>query len=345
MHRRYIFESSLIRYIQEKHNCFQTNSLVLDALAQKDPKVSSADQILPTLIFSIMVSPLDINAISNLVFIQRFRARKLINGEEAYCLTNFEAALSFLENVDFATLLGGEDDKTVTKDKVDTPVTQKMDVITESADASETNPPATPTHSVTTAPGSNKRVSYMAPVEFAQSAASSAVNTADQSLKTIGSTLETSFKFVFGRMSDRKAEIPKTLDEARQLVATPPVSDTPSFLNPPWKSKPTTIDQASVVALPSAETTATTGLMLPSSNTDSSSSPFGFFGSAMQRINSTDSTRSKVSLSGRQISPARKCIAKPEERDGHPTSSSNVTDRNVSNGTPITSAAEGMQKL
>ncbi|PWN49417.1 hypothetical protein IE53DRAFT_397744, partial [Violaceomyces palustris] len=60
---------------------------------------SSADLILPILIFSIVTANPPKLA-SNLFFIQRFRADSLVRGEASYCLVNFQAAVAFLENVD-----------------------------------------------------------------------------------------------------------------------------------------------------------------------------------------------------------------------------------------------------
>lgn len=78
---------------------------IVDTLYTIHPSGSSADEILPTLIYTLVTSPIEgINIISNLSFIQRFRAANKIDGEAAYCMTNLEAAISFLENVDLASL-------------------------------------------------------------------------------------------------------------------------------------------------------------------------------------------------------------------------------------------------
>ncbi|KAK7204399.1 hypothetical protein BZA70DRAFT_280661 [Myxozyma melibiosi] len=64
---------------------------------------SGADFVLPTLIYCVIqANPPHIS--SNMAFIQRFRSTKTINGETAYCLTNFEAVVAFLETVDLQTL-------------------------------------------------------------------------------------------------------------------------------------------------------------------------------------------------------------------------------------------------
>ena len=82
---------------------------IVDTLSMIHSGSSSADEILPTLIYTLITSPTEgINIISNLYFIQRFRAINKIDGEAAYCMTNLEAAISFLENVDLSSLRADE---------------------------------------------------------------------------------------------------------------------------------------------------------------------------------------------------------------------------------------------
>ncbi|TIA93712.1 hypothetical protein E3P77_00687 [Wallemia ichthyophaga] len=70
---------------------------------------SSADLILPMLIFS-MVKSNPSQIISNLLFIQRFRAEGMMSGEASYALVNATAAVEFLSSVDLSELgLGGSD--------------------------------------------------------------------------------------------------------------------------------------------------------------------------------------------------------------------------------------------
>jgi len=67
-------------------------------------------------------------------------------------------------------------------------------------------------------------------------------NTADQGLKNISNTLDNSFNFLFGRlkevqsnqrggMDNQRTMLPKTLDEARRLVATPIILDEKNVTN------------------------------------------------------------------------------------------------------------------
>lgn len=86
-----------------------THKNIVDLLTKLHQSSSSADEILPTLIYTLITTPPEgINVISNLHFTQRFRNASKIDGEAAYCLTNLEAAISFLETVDLATLRSDE---------------------------------------------------------------------------------------------------------------------------------------------------------------------------------------------------------------------------------------------
>ena len=86
-----------------------THKCIVDLLTNLHQSSSSADEILPTLIYTLITTPTEgINVISNLHFTQRFRNNNKIDGEAAYCLTNLEAAISFLETVDLASLRSDE---------------------------------------------------------------------------------------------------------------------------------------------------------------------------------------------------------------------------------------------
>lgn len=82
---------------------------IVETLSQLFPSSSSADEILPTLIYTLITSAdMELNVVSNLNFIQRFRASNKVDGESAYCLVNLEAAISFLETVDLSSLRADE---------------------------------------------------------------------------------------------------------------------------------------------------------------------------------------------------------------------------------------------
>jgi hypothetical protein len=72
---------------------------------------SSADIILPVLIYSVIQANPQ-RLVSDLLFIERFHAEKLVKGESSYCLVNFQAVLEFLLHVDLGLLgLGAEGER------------------------------------------------------------------------------------------------------------------------------------------------------------------------------------------------------------------------------------------
>ncbi|KAK9365828.1 hypothetical protein V1509DRAFT_631928 [Lipomyces kononenkoae] len=205
---------------------------------------SGADFVLPTLIFSVIQADPP-HIASNLAFIQRFRTAKTINGETAYCLTNFEAVVAFLETVDLATLkvdpgeiqalaarplsspttssnpLGASptssiNSSTTTKSSDGGPSAHATVPPSPALPAGEGRRPANPPTRSSSLPvqanmgtsqplnnnmsmvqqkmdSSSKRVSF-----YASDIAASAVNTADSGIKSLGSTFENSYKFLFG---------------------------------------------------------------------------------------------------------------------------------------------------
>lgn len=236
-----------------------SHKAIVDTLSSIYPSSSSADEILPTLIYTLITSPVEgINIISNLYFIQRFRSAPKIDGEAAYCLTNLEAAISFLENVDLASLRADELPEGPKKF-----VSQPDDEILEKLESFPSLPgtapmPSTPTTatSMSNASGTNTELSpassilrplpdkpslvpktrhqrtfsdLLQPISNANEAVRS---TAEEGFKNISSTLDNSFKFLIGKLKERGSEdlnaeviVPKTLDEARQLVSRPLTPD------------------------------------------------------------------------------------------------------------------------
>lgn len=83
----------------EKEESVPRDNLKAETPKRRAPTTSSADLILPILIFAI-VSSNPPSLASNLLYIQRFRTESLVRGEAAYCLVNVQAAVAFLENVD-----------------------------------------------------------------------------------------------------------------------------------------------------------------------------------------------------------------------------------------------------
>jgi len=237
---------------------------IVDTLSTIHSGSSSADEILPTLIYTLITSPTEgINIISNLYFIQRFRAINKIDGEAAYCLTNLEAAISFLENVDLASLRADEAPEGPLKSssRLATPIVEKpgfsfppsMPPIPDQANvATSQTIISAPNLSAATAPsisGSSsptpstlhqRRLSnLLQPSVKVIGAANDAMrNTAEGGFKNISTTLDNSFKFLFGRLKEHSNDethdelvLPKTLDEARQLVSRPVTPEDESMIS------------------------------------------------------------------------------------------------------------------
>jgi hypothetical protein len=229
----------------------KAHKAIVDTLSTIKPSSSSADEILPTLIYTLITSPVEgINIISNLEFIQRFRTSSKIDGEAAYCMTNLEAAISFLETVDLASLREDEQPegpKKSTSSAAGTPTEERpepfprlpttsspADVLTSTTTSSASGTPAEssaarssfPLTKPPTAPRHQRTLSdLLQPISNAPTAVRS---TAEESLKNISTTLDNSFKVLFGKLRERSADsptteitVPKTLDEARQLVSKP----------------------------------------------------------------------------------------------------------------------------
>lgn len=220
---------------------------IVDALTKLLPSSSSADEILPALIYSLVTCPPEgINIISNLLFIQRFRSSSKVYGETAYCLTNLEAAVSFLENVDLSDLRADEGhdgrpkspsnlapsaERPATKEAPAPSVTSvsvSPELLKPTSDESASASLARPrSSSLRQRPLSNL---FQPPSKVLGAANDAVRNTADQSLKNIGATLDNSFSFFFGRLRELQSSqvpvteggipvLPKTLAEARRLVA------------------------------------------------------------------------------------------------------------------------------
>jgi hypothetical protein len=221
---------------------------IVEALSKIFPATSSADEILPTLIYTLItLPPVYLNVISDLMFIQRFRGSSRMDGETAYCLVNLEAAVSFLETVDLSSLRSNEPTTAAKSDsRPSTPrdeVTPMALGLSDAPDLVQT--PASPTKGGTNEPPSpattkaQRRLSNLIQAQQTKfEAASDAVrdsilDSADQAMGRINNTLDTSFKFFFGGIRDRnpnspiveQPELPKTLEDARKLVSSPTRAD------------------------------------------------------------------------------------------------------------------------
>ena len=247
-------------------NLAATHQCIVHLLTDLHKSSSSADEILPTLIYTLITSPPEgTNVISNLHFIQRFRSASKIDGEAAYCLTNLEAAVTFLETVDLASLRSDEPLEGPPKSSsrpstpraesanlwspgtpstadlsspATTPLTAVPTLATSGPQSNPLRPPVVATPSTPASPAHQRRLSSLfQPPASAFGAASDAVRTtADQGFKNISNTLDNSFKLLFGRHREQHVEgqgfdvngmvmVPKTLDDARKLITSKPVLD------------------------------------------------------------------------------------------------------------------------
>lgn len=239
------------RYPLGKLNHLKTaHKSIVDTLSHFHPS-SSADEIMPMLIYTLItLPPAKINVISDLRFIERFRWEPKLTGEAAYCLTNLEAAISFLETVDLSTLRSDEAPSGPRKSSSrpgspspDTfPPAYSQGLSAEASTASETD---SATSGTVQKPSSsadsklkvvqqerNRRFSDLVntPAQALGAASDAVRNTADQGLKTISNSLGDSYKFLMGRLrepgnADAELVVPKTLEDARKLIGTPPPED------------------------------------------------------------------------------------------------------------------------
>ncbi|KAK5079897.1 hypothetical protein LTR70_005628 [Exophiala xenobiotica] len=226
------------------------HKVIVETLYSMHGSSSSADEILPTLIYALISAPVEgINIISNLNFIQRFRGNTKIDGEAAYCMTNLEAAIGFLEEVDLASLRADEvpEGQKKTPSGLETPLVEKPEpfptfsttaLASTSTDSVSAVGKTTPPQGIQTKAFANARPrtsprhqrtlsDLLKPVHNANEAVRAS---AREGLDNISNTLDNSLKFFFGRLKEQASDpsraddltVPKTLDEARQLVSKPP---------------------------------------------------------------------------------------------------------------------------
>lgn len=248
---------------------------IVDTLSQLFPSSSSADEILPTLIYTLITSPPEgINVVSNLSFIQRFRASSKVDGEAAYCMVNLEAAISFLETIDLPSLRSDElpegppkssstDSFSATgnaaslleKPPPANPVKPDVTPATVTAKDTSSSPneavkalpsPRTPTTEKTSMMHQRRISALMqAQADRIEAGRENLLNTADKIYDSINGTLENSLQFVFGRFKDQTSDsspLPKTLEDARKLVNSPRLGEDDDILDISGRSSPTMDD-------------------------------------------------------------------------------------------------------
>ncbi|EMR70762.1 putative vps9 domain protein [Eutypa lata UCREL1] len=218
-----------------------THKSIVDTLSHFHPS-SSADEIMPMLIYTLITMPPEkLNVISDANFIRRFRWEEKMEGETAYCLTNLEAAITFLDTVDLASLRSNEQASGQPKVEGDS-ATSRTETFppayTAGLSAATSSPASTATEGAAglkPLPGitaQRRRLSDLihTPAQAIGNAGDSLLNTADQGFKNIGASLGDSYKFLLGKLRDTSAEgkelvVPRTLDDARKLIGTPPLDD------------------------------------------------------------------------------------------------------------------------
>lgn len=224
-----------------------THKSIVDTLAHFQPS-ASADEIMPMLIYTLITLPPErLHAISDLHFMQYFRWGPKLTGEAAYCLTNLEAAISFLQTVDLATLRA--DETAEGPPKASTPQDASKNITFPPAYSSTLSAPsqsgteATAENATASKPAPspaglkaanvlrNRRLSDLVntPAQAFGAASDVVFSTADQGLKTISNSLGESYSFLLGKLRERQngpkdsaIAVPRTLDDARKLISTPP---------------------------------------------------------------------------------------------------------------------------
>ncbi|KAI8953987.1 hypothetical protein F4801DRAFT_587902 [Xylaria longipes] len=296
------------RYPAGKLNCLKAcHKSIVDTLSYFHPS-SSADEIMPMLIYTLITMPPEnLNVISDSNFIQRFRWEEKLEGEAAYCLTNLEAAITFLQTVDLASLRADEASGVPSRPGISKTETfppaftaglstaTSSPVVTTPENVSGTK--SAQTASSLRAAVQRRRLSDLiqTPAQAIGTASDSFFNTADQGIKTIGNSLNESYRFLLGKLRDSTADgreviVPRTLDDARKLVGTPPPEDAMSLDDPLLAQRIEDVDQS------------------PASRDDRLFSLVA--GKRAVRDHSTDSIRS-----GRSTSSSKKIIFAEDNRE------------------------------
>ena len=249
------------RYPLGKLNCLKAaHRSIVDTLSYFHPS-SSADEIMPMLIYTLITMPPEtLNVISDSNFIQRFRWEEKLEGEAAYCLTNLEAAITFLQTVDLASLRADEA-STPSKPGVSrtdtfppaftaglsTPTSSSVVTTPETASGTKSSQ----TTSSFRAAVQRRRLSDLiqTPAQAIGTASDSFFNTADQGIKTIGNSLNESYRFLLGKLRDESADgreviVPRTLADARKLVERPSPDDATALEDPSLAQSNEDLDQS-----------------------------------------------------------------------------------------------------
>ncbi|KAK8049331.1 hypothetical protein PG994_011061 [Apiospora phragmitis] len=182
---------------------------------------SSADEIMPLLIYTLITMPPEkLDVTSDLKFIQRFRLR---------------ADESLTGPAKLGSMSGSP--RTETFPPAYTPgisePTQSTPSVT-TADAQGSKTPPSPTTAKALAQRRRLSDLIQTPAQAIGNARDSFFDTADQSFKNISNSLGDSYNFFIGRLRDttesgKELVVPRTLDDARKLIGTPPPEDIASL--------------------------------------------------------------------------------------------------------------------
>jgi hypothetical protein len=320
---------------------------IVEALSKIFPATSSADEILPTLIYALItLPPVHLNVISDLMFIQRFRGSSRMDGETAYCLVNLEAAISFLETVDLSSLRADEAGPGKPNSRPSTPKSEVTPMFLGLSDAPDlVQTPATPISKTAPAPRepssptttkAQRRLSNLIQTQTNKiEAASDAVrdsilDSADQALGRINNTLDTSFKFFFGGLQNKNPNsppreqpaLPKTLEDAMKLVSSPTRAG--------HNDDSLSVSAASSVVGDELVETPSKGLEAKMADI--------FAGKRQIRDRSVDSTKSGGSNSGRRVAFA----SKPSVEEKTPSPAAIKTETPTSNNTSAVDSLRNM---
>lgn len=240
----------LVRMYESKYPLGKLNHLkaahrsIVDVIAYFHPS-ASADEIMPMLIFTLItLPPENLHVISDIRFVQSFRWEPKLTGEAAYCLTNLEATISFLQTVDLATLRSDESPSGPPKSPKNQPGITRTETFPPAypqgltpatAEATKENAHATKPSASPAGPKASdtlrsRRLSDLVntPAQAFGAASDAVFATADQGIKNVSTSLGDSYKFLVGKLRERQDSIresivvPRTLDDARKLVSTPP---------------------------------------------------------------------------------------------------------------------------
>jgi hypothetical protein len=341
------------------HHLTTAHKSIVETLAAYFPSSSSADEVLPTLIYTLITSsPEAVNVVSDLHFIQRFRSQSKLTGEAAYCLVNLEAAICFLETADLNSLQTGD------LVHAPTPLRAGQEVTPMDLGIRAASPPSaqledfssyqsldagvrTPVkgHASARSPRRLSQIIHYQTTRLEQASDSLRGAVLDSADSAVGA-LENSMRFLFGRVrataqnaAPNAPPAPKTLEDAAKLVATPPLA-------------PKGIEgDENLPASPGTESANGSVVGRNRSESDTRRGILDLVGGRRLRDGSVDSSRSGTSLQSKRVSLLQSAsddnlkglgLAIPEtdipETNGTINGNTSGAELNAASGTPPATA-------